>query len=35
MFRDVTEQEATSTVEAACADGIRYFDTASHYGAVV
>jgi D-threo-aldose 1-dehydrogenase len=33
MFRDIPDEEATSTVEAAWNDGIRYFDTAPHYGA--
>ena len=33
MFRDIPETEARATVEAACADGIRYFDTAPFYGA--
>jgi len=33
MFRDIPEQEARATVEAAWRDGIRYFDTAPFYGA--
>ena len=33
MFRDIPEAEARATVEAAWADGIRYFDTAPFYGA--
>ena len=33
MFRDIPEVEARATVEAAWADGIRYFDTAPFYGA--
>lgn len=33
MFRDIPEAEALATVEAAWADGIRYFDTAPLYGA--
>ena len=33
MFRDIPEEEARATVEAAWADGIRYFDTAPFYGA--
>ena len=28
MFRDIPEQEALATVNAAWDDGIRYFDTA-------
>jgi hypothetical protein len=28
MFRDIPEEEALSTVEAAWNDGIRYFDNA-------
>ncbi|MFA6155894.1 aldo/keto reductase [Mesorhizobium sp.] len=33
MFRDIPQQEALATVEAAWADGIRYFDNAPFYGA--
>ncbi|MET0286093.1 MAG: aldo/keto reductase [Polyangiales bacterium] len=33
MFRDIPEQEAASTVQAAWNDGIRFFDTAPFYGA--
>src|SRR5215813_2551328 len=33
MFRNITEEEATATVEAAWQQGIRYFDTAPLYGA--
>lgn len=33
MFRDIPEDEARATVEAAWDDGIRYFDTAPFYGA--
>lgn len=33
MFRDIPEAEALGTVEAAWADGIRYYDTAPFYGA--
>ena len=33
MFRDIPEQEALATVNAAWNDGIRYFDTAPFYGA--
>lgn len=33
MFRDIPEDEALATVEAAWNDGIRYFDTAPFYGA--
>lgn len=33
MFRDIPEQEARATVEAAWNDGIRYFDNAPFYGA--
>src|SRR5688572_25470336 len=33
MFRDIPETEARETVEAAWADGIRYFDNAPFYGA--
>lgn len=33
MFRAIPEDEALATVEAAWADGIRYFDTAPFYGA--
>jgi len=33
MFRDIPEQEALATVNAAWDDGIRYFDTAPFYGA--
>lgn len=33
MFRDIPEDEARATVDAAWNDGIRYFDTAPFYGA--
>lgn len=33
MFRDIPEEEALATVNAAWDDGIRYFDTAPFYGA--
>ncbi|MUV14535.1 aldo/keto reductase [Lysobacter sp. HX-5-24] len=33
MFRDIPEDEARATVEAAWNDGIRYFDNAPFYGA--
>jgi D-threo-aldose 1-dehydrogenase len=33
MFRDIPEDEARATVDAAWHDGIRYFDTAPLYGA--
>ncbi|KVU50041.1 aldo/keto reductase [Burkholderia cepacia] len=33
MFRDIPDEEAIATVEAAWARGIRYFDTAPSYGA--
>src|SRR5262245_10823743 len=33
MFRNITEEEAAATVEAAWQQGIRYFDTAPLYGA--
>ncbi len=33
MFRDIPEQEAVATVNAAWDEGIRYFDTAPFYGA--
>jgi len=33
MFRDIPEEEAHATVEAAWNDGIRYFDNAPFYGA--
>ena len=33
MFRDISEDEALATVEAAWNDGIRYFDNAPFYGA--
>ncbi|WP_093185256.1 aldo/keto reductase [Sanguibacter gelidistatuariae] len=32
LFRTTTDVEAAGTVEAAWAGGIRYFDTAPHYG---
>ncbi|MER6103353.1 aldo/keto reductase [Streptomyces sp. NPDC001832] len=32
LYEDVGEDEAAAAVEAAWADGIRYFDTAPHYG---
>jgi len=33
MFRDIPEQEAIDTVEAAWSEGIRYYDNAPFYGA--
>ncbi|MDF2997591.1 MAG: D-threo-aldose 1-dehydrogenase [Xanthobacteraceae bacterium] len=33
MFRDIPQQEALATVEAAWTEGIRYFDSAPFYGA--
>ncbi|WP_431988346.1 aldo/keto reductase [Streptomyces parvulus] len=33
MFRDVTDEEAAATVDAAWDHGIRYYDTAPFYGA--
>jgi D-threo-aldose 1-dehydrogenase len=33
MFRDIPEDEAAATVDAAWDDGIRYYDTAPFYGA--
>jgi D-threo-aldose 1-dehydrogenase len=33
MFRDIPEEEASATIEAAWNDGIRYFDNAPLYGA--
>lgn len=33
MFREISEQEAAATLDAAWRDGIRYFDTAPLYGA--
>lgn len=33
MFRDIPEEEALGTVEAAWTDGIRYYDNAPFYGA--
>ncbi len=33
MFRNIPEQEAAATVDAAWEQGIRYFDTAPFYGA--
>jgi D-threo-aldose 1-dehydrogenase len=33
LFRDIPEEEAASTVEAAWQQAIRYFDTAPFYGA--
>jgi D-threo-aldose 1-dehydrogenase len=33
MFRNIPEEEAVATVEAAWQQGIRYFDTAPFYGA--
>lgn len=32
MYRDIPEEEALATVEAAWKEGIRYFDTAPFYG---
>jgi len=33
MFRDIPEEEARATVDAAWTDGIRYYDNAPFYGA--
>ena len=33
MFRNIPEDEAAATVDAAWQQGIRYFDTAPFYGA--
>ncbi|KHK60011.1 D-threo-aldose 1-dehydrogenase, partial [Burkholderia sp. A9] len=33
MFRNIPEEEALATVEAAWQRGVRYFDTAPFYGA--
>ena len=33
MFRNIPEEEAAATVDAAWQQGIRYFDTAPLYGA--
>jgi D-threo-aldose 1-dehydrogenase len=32
LYRETTDEQATGAVEAAWAAGIRYFDTAPHYG---
>ncbi|WP_150306644.1 aldo/keto reductase [Planctomonas psychrotolerans] len=32
LFRSITDEEATAVVDAAWDGGIRYFDTAPHYG---
>src|SRR5947208_14554167 len=32
MYREVPDADARSTVDAAWAGGVRYFDTAPHYG---
>jgi D-threo-aldose 1-dehydrogenase len=32
LYRETTDEQAASAVEAAWNDGIRYFDTAPHYG---
>lgn len=32
LYRETTEQEAVGAIDAAWAGGIRYFDTAPHYG---
>ena len=32
LYRPIDDREARATVEAAWAEGIRYFDTAPHYG---
>ncbi|UKY48583.1 aldo/keto reductase [Streptomyces inhibens] len=32
LFRPVGEENAVATIEAAWAEGVRYFDTAPHYG---
>lgn len=32
LFRETTDDEAAAAVEAAWEDGVRYFDTAPHYG---
>src|SRR5215475_15355428 len=33
MFRDIPDEEAVATVDAAWQQGVRYFDTAPLYGA--
>ncbi|WP_252312122.1 aldo/keto reductase [Sinobaca sp. H24] len=33
MYRKISEEEATSTIESAWSQGIRYYDTAPFYGA--
>lgn len=33
MYRNIPEEEAIATVDAAWESGIRYFDTAPFYGA--
>lgn len=33
MFRNIPDEEAAATVEAAWQQGVRYFDTAPFYGA--
>ncbi|WP_415854900.1 aldo/keto reductase [Sinomonas sp. G460-2] len=32
LYREVSDEQAAATIEAAWAGGIRYFDTAPHYG---
>lgn len=32
LYRDLTDEEAQATVDAAWAAGVRFFDTAPHYG---
>src|SRR5699024_12718598 len=32
LYRETTDDEASSAIDAAWAGGIRYFDTAPHYG---
>lgn len=32
LYFDPSDEEATATVDAAWAAGVRYFDTAPHYG---
>ncbi|CAG9239672.1 Pyridoxal 4-dehydrogenase [Paraburkholderia tropica] len=32
LYRDLSDEEARATVDAAWAAGVRYFDTAPHYG---
>ncbi|MBN9180724.1 MAG: aldo/keto reductase, partial [Microbacterium sp.] len=32
LFRETSDEEAAGAVQAALAGGLRYFDTAPHYG---